>query len=311
MWHVIGVPMRSGKIHWKCFDNGRWDDEEGVKIQFRFISEETPQRRQVVREVERRVAENDVPWLVVGRDGWSVYADRLKESFPELRLLAWLKGKARLTPEPEYDEVDVLGLRRHEGVIACYLTPEALRFSLEAIYQSMWVLECDETCRQGTAFALAGVGLVTCHHVLGPGTVAFKASNVLRKYPVEVVAEEEALDLAIVRIDAPAGAELDARTAPELELWEEIAVAGFPNYRVGDTGNVVPGRVVGFRPVAGVRRAMVSAPIVAGMSGGPALDGDNLVVGVVVTGAELMEESGQTEKHGIIPVGALTHLTRP
>jgi hypothetical protein len=310
MWHVIGVPMHSGKIHWKCFDGGRWDSEVGVKIQFRFISEDTPQRRQIIKEVERRIAENEVPWLVAGRPEWSVYADRLKESFPALQSLTWLKGKARLPPELESDEETVFQHKRHEGVVACYLTPAALRFSFEAIYQSLWVLECEETCKQGTAFALAGVGLVTCHHVLGPRTVAFKVTNVFKKYAVEVIAAEEALDLAIVRVDAPRGAELDARTAPELEQWEEVAVAGFPNYRIGDTGNIVPGRVVGFRPVAGVRRVMVSAAIVAGMSGGPALDGDNFVVGVAVTGADRMEDSGQTEKHGVIPIGALSHLAR-
>lgn len=89
---------------------------------------------------------------------------------------------------------------------------------------------------------------------------------------------------------------------------EDVAVAGFPNYRLGDSGSIVPGRVVGFRPVSAIRRALLSCPIVFGMSGGPVLDGDNKVVGVAVTGAPTMEESTKTENHGVIPITALQYL---
>jgi hypothetical protein len=44
-----------------------------------------------------------------------------------------------------------------------------------AISAALWVLECETSCKQGTAFALEDVGLVSCEHVLGPDTRAFKA----------------------------------------------------------------------------------------------------------------------------------------
>jgi hypothetical protein len=308
MWHVIGIPMRSGKIYWKCFDGERWDSEEGVKVQFRFISTDPPYRRRIIRDIENSIVNNCVQWLVVRHDGWDIYAEGLKEAFPELRPLSWLKGKTRLTPEIEAEEEMVFNHGRYEGLVACYLTPTGFRFNFEDISQSLWVLECEQVFRQGTAFRLAGVGLVTCCHVLGPQTKAFKAANFLKKYPVEVIARSEDLDLAVLRVDIAPDKELEARTAPELELWEEITIAGFPNYRFGDTPHIVPGRVIGFRTVSGIRRVMVNSPIIAGGSGGPAIDDNNLVVGVAVTGADRMEESNDTENHGIIPIGTLSQI---
>jgi V8-like Glu-specific endopeptidase len=61
--------------------------------------------------------------------------------------------------------------------------------------------------------------------------------------------------------------------------------------------------------VSGIRRILTNAPIVAGTSGGPVLDKDNRVIGVAVTGAEIMEKAQETEDHGIIPIDALKFLS--
>ena len=71
---------------------------------------------------------------------------------------------------------------------------------------------------------------------------------------------------------------------------------------------MIPGEVAGFRPVSGIRRILVSASIVAGGSGGPAVNSTGEVIGVAVTGADGMETVGQTENHGVIPIAALDHI---
>jgi RNA-directed DNA polymerase len=45
----------------------------------------------------------------------------------------------------------------------------------ERLADALWVLECEETCTQGTAFYLRDVGLVTCAHAVHPKTHAFRA----------------------------------------------------------------------------------------------------------------------------------------
>lgn len=198
-------------------------------------------------------------------------------------------------------------LRRNERRILRAI-PKPPQFNPNII-RACWVLECEETSKQGTAFNLRGTGLVSCSHVLGSKTMAFHPDDVTNKYPVSVVKKHEGLDLAVLSIDHEIADGLVAGTADNLQNMNHVAVAGFPNYNLGDTGIFSPGLVIGFRTVSGIRRILTNAPIIAGMSGGPAVDGNNHVIGIAVTGAEIMDQAQETEKHGIIPIDALQHLT--
>jgi len=80
-----------------------------------------------------------------------------------------------------------------------------------------------------------------------------------------------------------------------------------PNYRYEDIGVIISGLVVGFRMVSGIQRILTNAPIVAGNSGGPVVGGDNKIVGIAVTGAEMMNLAQEIENHGIVPIDALKH----
>lgn len=187
--------------------------------------------------------------------------------------------------------------------------PRPPQFDPERILDALVVLECEESIRQGTGFLLEGIGFVTCHHVLGPRTEAFLPTPPFTRHPVRVVAANPTLDLALVSIDGA----IDRRplirgSADQLGLMAHMAVAGFPNFRYGDSGIIVPGLVVGFRPVSGVRRLLTNAGIVAGMSGGPVLSNNHTVIGIAVTGANRMETVTGTEDHGVIPIEALSLL---
>ena len=187
--------------------------------------------------------------------------------------------------------------------------PPPPSYDVDRIRRALWVLEFEEACLQGSAFEFGQRGLVTCAHSVAPATVAFRSSEPTKRYPVEVVAKNDALDLAILRIpEAPAG--LDAGDPGALRQMDHLLVAGHPNYRLGDTPVVVPGLVVGFRPVSGIRRILTNAAIVAGCSGGPAIGADGRVVGVAVTGADSFTRASETEDHGVIPIDAIDILGR-
>lgn len=176
------------------------------------------------------------------------------------------------------------------------------------VFDAIWILECEIECKQGTAFMLDGVGLVTCEHVLGARTQAFRANAHSVKYDVRVLKRHATLDLAVLELIGASEPALAQGSAENLKNFDPIAVAGFPNFNYGDSGRLVPGVVVGFRMASGVRRVLTNAPIIAGNSGGPVLNANNEVIGVAVTGADRMEEASDTEKHGFIPIEALALL---
>ena len=178
---------------------------------------------------------------------------------------------------------------------------------LNRIYGALWVLECEQDCIQGTGFALEGIGLVTCAHVLGSDTRAFRFDSPATKHPVQVLSKHDTVDLAILSLGSSPES-LEEGDPKPLKAMEHILVAGHPNYRLGDTPIVVSGLIAGFRMKSGVRRLLTNAPIVAGASGGPVLDGSGKVIGIAVTGAKSFSKAPETEDHGIIPIDALKLL---
>lgn len=186
------------------------------------------------------------------------------------------------------------------------LTPKQFNLSISSVTKTLWILECEETSKQGTAFALEGYGLVTCEHVIGTKTKAFRPNDYSKKYDINVINKNKVIDLAIIQIEGLENFEkLKISRKKEINQLDSIAVAGFPNYRYGDSGVINTGQISGFRMVSGIRRMLVSMPLIAGNSGSPIFDAESNVIGVAVTGADRMENAHQTEHHGIIPIEAL------
>ena len=189
------------------------------------------------------------------------------------------------------------------------LLPKPASYNLNEITPALWVLECDEECSQGTAFMLEGVGLISCAHVIGSETKAFRADNISEKYPIKIIAKNDTIDLAILEIDFENPPCLPKGTAENVAQQDSVAVIGFPNYRLGDSGVINVGQISGFRTVSAIRRLLVNTSIVAGNSGGPVLNSNGAVIGVAVTGADRMENVPNTENHGVVPIDALVYLT--
>jgi hypothetical protein len=59
--------------------------------------------------------------------------------------------------------------------------------NLETIRRALWILESEDMTRQGTAFALESIGLVTCAHVLKGKTFAFRDTNITKRFPVTIL----------------------------------------------------------------------------------------------------------------------------
>ena len=188
--------------------------------------------------------------------------------------------------------------------------PPAPIFDVARILNALWVLESETKSNQGSAFTIEEAGTITCSHVLAEDTCAFRATDPMRrKFPVRVLHENATIDLAVIAFDGDNGPALRRGSADNIEMMDHILVAGFPNYRTGDSGYAAPGLVTGFRPISAIRRILTNVPIVSGNSGGPVIGADGTVIGVAVTGADSFAESSDTENHGIIPIDALDYLS--
>jgi hypothetical protein len=198
--------------------------------------------------------------------------------------------------------VPTVNSRNRDRVLAAVPAPPSYR--PQEILSNVYVLESDDA--QGTCFHLRGVGLITCQHVLDAGMAVFDRDLVSERHPIKIVKSHKAIDLAV--IEAPGFAlrdGLQVGRSNDVRQMDHVLLAGFPRYRLGDTGIVSPGLVTGFRPVSTIRRLLVNAGIVQGNSGGPVLNGKGEVIGVAVTGADRPENIEVTENHGVIPIEAL------
>ncbi|MBK8533940.1 MAG: TerD family protein [Candidatus Competibacteraceae bacterium] len=135
----------------------------------------------------------------------------------------------------------------------------------------------------GTGFCVHPDGYVlTNHHVIEG------ASEILGRSPrhrcrLEPIFADPTNDLALLRTDTPPPGIALFRDGPQARLGETVIVVGYPlGGLLGSGPQVTTGNVSSLiGPGDDTRALQFTAPIQSGNSGGPLLDGDGAVVGVV------------------------------
>lgn len=197
--------------------------------------------------------------------------------------------------------------------------PTPPKYDTVTILDNIYVIESEEGLIQGTAFHLKNTGLITCDHCVRSDETGkvftdlkiFKGSNFNKKISVTVQKSNPDLDIAILTFENEESLTtmgLDIGDSDSLKNMDHIAIAGFPNYNFGDNGIFSPGLIIGFRTYSGVRHLLVNTPLISGNSGGPAINNQNQVIGIAVTGADKMSKAHETEKHCIIPIDVINLL---
>ncbi|ARR53185.1 hypothetical protein HY78_06875 [Rhizorhabdus wittichii DC-6] len=153
--------------------------------------------------------------------------------------------------------------------------------------RAVWLVENDETIEQGTAFFLAGAGLVTAAHCVEKATelTLYHPSKPANKFVATVLKCDAHRDLALLGHDIPPTEyfELERSTAAVL-VGQELTAAGYPGFGPGDRLNVRLGTVTSLPIKRGVHMIEVSQKLGQGMSGGPVLDEMLGLVGVIHRG---------------------------
>ena len=175
--------------------------------------------------------------------------------------------------------------RRYNNTFAKYPikltpTPEERRD------RAVWVLE--HPSQIGSAFFLKEVGLVTAAHcVEGVDEVELlHPSKHTTTFNVKVLKRHKHRDLALLdatAIPATDFFELDPADH-DLVVGNAVTACGYPTWAPGDRLNIRPGYITLLTPKAGVQMIEVSQELTQGMSGGPVLDAQGAVIGIVHKG---------------------------
>ncbi len=134
----------------------------------------------------------------------------------------------------------------------------------------------------GTGFAISDTGhIVTNAHVIA-GATRIEVQCGKLTFPANIVALDEQNDLAIIKVSSPTEAlQLSTEMAPK--LGDEITVGGFPNPDIqGMSLKLTKGIISGTKGIKDdIRHYQIDASVQPGNSGGPLLDKEGKVVGIV------------------------------
>lgn len=178
--------------------------------------------------------------------------------------------------------------------------------------RSLWIvcgMKDDVQVATGTAFALDRFGLVTAAHVFDEHAATswfvLPAWKPWKKYPFSLIRTSSHHDLAQIAPPIPLPARLGAAHACALH-GADVWVAGFPEWAgPADRVSVESSHVTSVRVLSLVRHLLTSATITPGMSGGPVLDKDGNVVGVVRYGSKSL-----VAPNSFVAVEHITELER-
>lgn len=145
---------------------------------------------------------------------------------------------------------------------------------------------------QGTGFVVGNGLIVTAAHVVSENKVVMpfvyiKTERSLGLIECEVIAADHHRDLAVLKLKIHNGDLVRSRLmlGHDLGETESVTTIGYPDYFHGNRTSVQTHNITKVFPAAGVAKSTISGLVVGGLSGGPATDSKNRVVGVVHRGA--------------------------
>jgi hypothetical protein len=153
--------------------------------------------------------------------------------------------------------------------------------------RAVWVVDVADR-HNGTAFFLAGVGLVTAAHcVAGLNEVeVLHPSRHTTRFTAKVRHYDAHRDLAVLdHSTIPATEFYELEPAPKPAAVRDLVLAvGYPLWGLAERLNIRPGEVSVLTARFGVQKIEVTQQLTQGMSGGPILNTADQVVGIIQTG---------------------------
>lgn len=153
--------------------------------------------------------------------------------------------------------------------------------------RSVWVVDNNDAIEQGTAFFLKDIGLVTAAHCVDKATEVevYHPSKTANKFTARVLRRCVNRDLAVLEHSIPITEYFELSRSPNaVAQGDHLTAVGYPAFGPGDGINARPGTVSSLTVKSGLALIEVTQTLTPGMSGGPLLDTNNGVVGVIHKG---------------------------
>jgi S1-C subfamily serine protease len=130
--------------------------------------------------------------------------------------------------------------------------------------------------------------VVTAAHVI-KGATYLEVVTLAGIHTATVLSVDDANDIALLKVDQAFDAHIPVGRSSEVRLGQSVATIGFPNIGIqGHSPKVTQGMISGENGVQNdIRMWQISVPIQPGNSGGPLLDEQGRLVGVVVASLSL------------------------
>jgi S1-C subfamily serine protease len=145
--------------------------------------------------------------------------------------------------------------------------------------------EGERPSSSGTGFVVADGRIMTNNHVVDECGRMVVRNAAGTRYPARVDVVDRRRDLALMTVPASVGPPLTFRDSPPVQLGENVVTYGFPLSGLLSSGPTLTTGDVS--ALSGLRdnpaNLQISAPVQPGNSGGPLLDSQANVVGVVVS----------------------------
>src|ERR1022692_3757568 len=133
----------------------------------------------------------------------------------------------------------------------------------------------------GAIVSRSGIVLTAAHVIAGANNLKVYTAQGLRS--AKVLRIDEANDIAILQLDAGTYAALPVAASRRVRLGQTVATIGFPNIEIqGFSPKVTKGEISSLNGVGDDPRSwQISVPVQPGNSGGPLLDENGNLVGIV------------------------------
>jgi hypothetical protein len=180
----------------------------------------------------------------------------------------------------------------------------------QRVTNSVFVVKCGS--KQGSGFLLRGVGLVTCNHVVdaSPDIEVYKFNCRLAEghLKASIKKQDVTKDLAILEVEFPKSYSYTSFDISKSYIGINTALTciGFSDHKPGESFQKNSGEIQSIRyDKRGNQFYTYSNGLYSGQSGGPALDRENNVAGVITTGSANPGVPPRAAEMGIVPLDLL------
>jgi S1-C subfamily serine protease len=182
--------------------------------------------------------------------------------------------------------------------------------AFEEIIQSVWVVRCGS--KTGTAFMLKDYGLVTCEHCINATdpieVFRYNEYSGPSRKKAQIVKSNKEIDLAVLSFNGIADFPSLKSSSIDSRRGDSVTTIGFPYYISGNPPLPFNGEVRNVALFGSMTRIILTQTLQAGESGGPALNDNNEVVGVIVGGADHPSVTPYVTNYAIIPIKDILSL---